>query len=228
MADKNKRKAAVLFSGGKDSALALFKAEGKYDICCLLNMMPETNDSFMFHKPNLQLLERQAEMLGKELIIRGTKGEKEKELDDLIELLKEVKKEKKIEVVIIGGIKSNYQGERIGKICKKIGLEVYAPLWSYDADKLWQELLENKFKVIITKIASEGIPKEMLGKIIDADLLNELKEKSKKYGFSIDFEGGDAETSVLFMPEMKKEIKLKTEIRSEGDYRHFLEIKNLE
>jgi len=222
------KKAGVLFSGGKDSALALFKAENRFDISCLLSLIPETSDSWMFHKPNLALLERQAERLDKELIIRGTKGEKEKELDDLKELLEKVKKEKQIEVVVIGGIKSNYQGERISKICRELGLEVYAPLWNFSPERLWEELLKNNFKVIISKIASEGIDKKILGKIIDEELLKELTKKAEKYKFSLDFEGGDAETAVLFMPGMKKEIKLKTEIVSEGDYRHFLKIKNVE
>ena len=45
--------------------------------------------------------------------------------------------------------------------------------------------------------------------------------------FRMDFEGGDAETSVLFMPGMTREIKISFKIRSEGNYRHFLEIINV-
>lgn len=219
-------KAAVLFSGGKDSCLALLKASEKHDIRYLLSLIPETKDSWMFHTPNPALLKKQAENLDKKLIIQKTSGKKEEELEDLKKLVKRVKDN--VDVIVIGGIASNYQGERIKKLCSELRLELYAPLWGYTAEKLWQELLDNGFKVILTKIASEGIMKEFLGKIIDEKLLAELETRSKKYKFRLDFEGGDAETAVLWMPGMKKEIKINYKVKSEGDYRHFLEIIELE
>ena len=83
---KTNKKAAVLFSGGKDSCLALHMAlKQGYDVRYLLCVIPENFDSFMFHKPNLELLEKQAEMLGlsDNLIIVKSRGEEEKELGDL-------------------------------------------------------------------------------------------------------------------------------------------------
>jgi diphthine-ammonia ligase len=213
-------KTAVLFSGGKDSCLALFKASENYKVDYLLSIIPETSDSWMFHTPDLKLLNRQAEELGKKLIIEKTKGEKEKELADLERLIKK----SGVEKLIVGGIASNYQLERIKKICDKFRIELIAPLLGYSTERLWKELFEAGFKVILTKIATEGIDKSFLGKVIDARMLTELEKRSKEYGFRMDFEGGDAESAVLFMPGMKKEIKLKTKIRSEGNYRHFLEI----
>lgn len=217
-------KIGALFSGGKDSCLALHKAVkvGK-KINVLLSIMPENKDSFMFHKPDLKLLKKQAEMLDIKLIIQKTKGKKDEELKDLKKLIEK----SKINELVIGGIKSNYQGERIKKICGKLNIKLYAPLWGYDAEKLWKELLDEGFKVIITKIASEGIPKEFIGEIIDSDKLEKLEKLSKKHGFRMDFEGGDAETAVLYMPEFKKEIKLEYNIESEDRYRHFITIKEI-
>jgi len=220
----SKEKAAVLFSGGKDSCLALLKAKQEgYEIEYLLNINPVNKDSFMFHKPDLKLLRKQAEMLGIKLIIGKTKGEKEEELKDLEKLILKVKD--KIKGIVIGGLASNYQGERLNKICKKLGLKLIAPMWGYSAEILWKELLENQFEVIMTKIACEGIPKEWIGKIIDREGYENLKKLSEKYKFRLDFEGGDAETAVLWMPGMKKEIKIDYKVKSEDKYRHFL--KNL-
>lgn len=219
--------AAVLFSGGKDSCLALHMAKKKYGVKYLLSVIPRNFDSFMFHKPDLSLLEKQAEMLGMsdKLIIKKSKGIQDKELLDLKELINKVKE--KIDAIIVGGIASNYQGKRIGEICDELGLEFYAPLWSYNRERIWEELFKEKFKVVLTKIACEGIPKEFLGKIIDKKSFEELKKLSKRYGFRIDFEGGEAESAVLYMPEFKKHIKIKFAIKSEGKYRHFLEIKEV-
>jgi len=215
------RKAAVLFSGGKDSCLALYKAlqEG-LDIRYLLSIIPENPDSFMFHKPYLGLLARQAEELGIELIIKSSKGEKEKELRDLEELIKIVKD--KVEVIVVGGIASDYQGSRIKKICDKLGLEFHAPILGYSPEKVWEELLQEGFKVILTKIACEGIPKEFLGKVIDKKRYEELKRLSLKYRFRIDFEGGEAESLVIYMPGFKKDIKVGFTIVSTGEYTHHI------
>lgn len=212
----------VLFSGGKDSCLALHKfGANKVDV--LLSLIPENKDSFMFHKPDLRLLKKQAKMLGIKLIIMKIKGEENKELLDLKKLIKK----SKVDKLVIGGLASSYQGERIKKICEENKVELVAPLWGYSADELWKELLGEKFKIIITKIASEGIGKEWIGKIIGEKELNELKKLASKYKFRLDFEGGDAETAVLFMPEFKREISLDYTIKSEGEYRHFIILKKV-
>ncbi len=217
------KKCAVLFSGGKDSCLALHmaKLEG-YDVRYLLSIIPENFDSFMFHKPYLKLLEKQAEMLGMKdrLIIVKSKGEEEKELKDLIKLIGKVKDD--VDVIAVGGITSSYQGKRIRKICEDLGLEFYAPLWDYKSEDIWRELLDNGFKVILTKISCDGFDENWLGKVIDKKKFEELKKLADKYKFRIDFEGGEAESSVLFMPEFSKEIKIKFKIKSEDKYRHFL------
>jgi len=215
-------KTGILFSGGKDSSLALYKYS-KENVNCLLAMIPKNKDSWMFHKPDLKLLKKQAEMLGINLILQKTKGEKEGELDDLRKLIKKGG----INKLVIGGIKSNYQGNRIKGICEELKVELIAPLWDYDANKLWQELLKNKFKIIITKISCEGIPGEFVGKIIDKEKFKELKSLAEKHKFRLDFEGGEAETAVLYMPGFKKEIKLEYGIESEGAYRHFIMVKGI-
>lgn len=218
-------KIGVLFSGGKDSCLALHKVleEGK-KVDYLLAMIPEHSDSWMFHSPDLKLLNKQAEMLNLKLITEKTKAKKEEELEDLKKLIKKAK----VDALVIGGIASSYQGKRIKKICDELGIKVIAPLWNYSAEQLWEELIDARFKVILTKIASEGIGKEFIGKIIDSEKLNQLKKLSEKYKFRLDFEGGDAETAVLFMPEFKKEIRLDYDITSEGKFRHFIKIKKVD
>lgn len=218
------KKCAILFSGGKDSCLALHLVLQKgYDVKYLLSVIPDNFDSFMFHKPNLKLLKKQAELLGIKLIIGKSKGEKEKEVEDLKKLIEKIKD--KIDIIVVGGIASSYQGRRIKKICFELGLEFYAPLWDYKGEDVWNLLLKKKFKVILTKITCEGLGKDWLGNVIDKKRFERLKKLSTKYGFRIDFEGGEAESAVLYMPNFKKEIKIRFDIKSEGKYRHWLKIK---
>ncbi len=221
-----KKKAVVLFSGGKDSALALYKAakSKKYKIVALAAILPKREDSWLFHKPDKKLLKRQARELGLKLITqRSSVKNKGRELLGLKKLLDKVKRfDKDIEVVIIGGIKSSFQGKRFTRIAEMKGLKTHAPLWNYTPEKLWKELLNNKFKIIITKISSEGLSKDFIGKVINKKTFEELKKLSDKFKFRLDFEGGEAETAVLYMPLFKKKINIKHKIKSDGEYRHFM------
>ncbi|MFH1522112.1 MAG: diphthine--ammonia ligase [archaeon] len=214
-------KLAVLFSGGKDSCLALHKVlqEG-HEVKYLLNVYPKNRDSFMFHRQDLKLLNAQVERLGIEMISVESEGVEEKELDDLKKLIGKVRGD--VEGIVVGGIASSYQGKRVKKICDEFDLKFVAPLWDYEPGKLWDELLEEKFEVVMIKISCDGIGKEWLGRIINRDNFGELRKLSERYKFRLDFEGGEAETAVLNMPEYSKRIEIDFDVESEGEYRHWI------
>lgn len=218
-------KVAVLFSGGKDSCLALHLIREKYDVKYLLSVLPRIEDSFMFHKPDLRLLNRQADELGIELIVEESEGKEEEELEDLNRLIGKVKD--KVNGIVVGGIASSYQGKRIKKICDEFGLEFIAPLWDYKSEDVWKELLDEGFEVVLTKISCDGLGKEWIGRKIGKKELEELKRLGERFGFRVDFEGGEAESVVLFMPEFKKKIEIDFDVVSEGEYRHFIKIKEI-
>lgn len=214
------KKAALLFTGGKDSCLALLKAkQAGYNIKYLLTILPSSYDSWMWHKPSLQLLKAQAKALGIPLITQKSRTQKEKEVEDLEKLLIKVKD---IEYVITGGIASKYQKQRIEKITKKLNLKLVNPLWNMKSGDVWKECLNKKFEIILVKICCEGLGKEWLGKIITKNNFKELTALSNKYGFDVTAEGGDFETEVLDMPLFRKKIKIDFKIKSETPYRHFL------
>jgi len=217
------KKVAVLFSGGKDSCLALHLVQQEgYGVEYLLSIVPKNFDSFMFHKPYLNLLKRQADELGlgDRLIVQESEGVEEEELEDLKKLISGVKD--KVEGIVVGGIASSYQGNRVKKICDDLGLGFIAPIWDFDSEKVWDSLLDNGFKVVMTKIACDGLSKDWLGKVVDAEGYEDLKKLAEKYKFRIDFEGGEAETAVLLMPGFKNKIEIKFDIESEGEFRHWV------
>ena len=127
-----------------------------------------------------------------------------------------------VEGIVVGGIASSYQGERVKKICDDFGLKFVAPLWDYEPEKLWGELLDEGFEVVMIKVACGGIGKEWVGRVIDKDNFGELKKLSERYKFRLDFEGGEAETVVLNMPEYSKKIEIDFDVKSEGEYRHLM------
>ena len=214
-------KLAVLFSGGKDSCLALHKVltEG-HEVVYLLNVSTRDEDSFMFHKPFVNLLKRQAEELGIELVVGKSGGEKEKELVDLRELMGRARDD--VDGSVVGGIASSYQGSRIEKICDELGLKFVAPLWDYSPEDVWKDLLKDGFEVVMTRVACDGLGWEWVGRVIDEDNFGELKDLAEKYKFRIDFEGGEAESAVLNMPEFGRKIDIDFDVESEGEYRHLM------
>ena len=51
----------LLFSGGKDSTYAAYLANKQgYKISCLITIISENKESFMFHTPSVEKAERQA------------------------------------------------------------------------------------------------------------------------------------------------------------------------
>lgn len=197
---------AILFSGGKDSCYALFKAKEKDEIKCLISLKPE-DDSYMFHYPNIELVKVQAKLLEMPLIFKKTNNENE--LSDLKECLKKAIRKYNIQAIYSGALASNYQRERIKKICDELKLKSINPLWNIDPVKYIKELIKNKFKVIITGIAADGLTKEFLGKEIDENMLNKLIKINEKNNINIHGEGGEYETFVLDCPMFKEEVKIK-------------------
>ena len=201
-------KAAVLFSGGKDSTLAAYKAmEDGWKVEYLLSMHSENPHSYMFHVPNIHLTQLLSQAMELPLIQAETPGEKEKELEDLKRAMLNLKN-KGVEAIFTGAIHSEYQKSRIDGLCKEIGLESIAPLWHRDPLEYMQEVVNLGFEVIITSVSAEGLDESWLGRVIDEDLLEELKVLNEKYGLHMAFEGGEAETLVLDGPIFKKRLNI--------------------
>ncbi|NYB52865.1 MAG: TIGR00289 family protein [Methanobacteriaceae archaeon] len=199
-------KAAVLFSGGKDSTMAAYKAmEDGWQVEYLLSMHSANPNSYMFHVPNIHLTQLLSEAMEIPIIEQETPGEKEDELEDLKNALFELKIIG-VDAIFTGAIASKYQKSRIDKICQEIGLESHAPLWHQDPEDYMREVLKLGFEVVITSVAAEGLDESWLGKVIDEDLLDELKKLHKKHGLHLAFEGGEAETLVINGPILKKKL----------------------
>ena len=205
-------KLAALVSGGKDSVLALYKAQQMgHEVKVLATMVPKRSDSYMFHYPNLHLTDYLAEALEIPLVKAETSGIKEKELDDLKKLLESLD----VEGVVTGAIASVYQKQRIDKLCKEICLKPLAPLWKQNPLDIMNELLDLKFKVILVGVSAYGLDQKWLGREITPETLQKLVELNKEFQISLVGEGGEYESLVLDGPIFKKRIEI---VESEINY----------
>jgi asparagine synthase (glutamine-hydrolysing) len=200
-------KLGVLFSGGKDSTYSAFLAKKQgHELTCLITILSENPDSYMFQHVFEKDIKNQAEAMGLPIIFEKTKGEKEKELEDLKKAIKKAMEKFQIQGIVTGALASVYQKSRIESICEEIGLECFNPLWQKDQFELLDELIKNKFKVKIVKVAAEGLDKKWIGRILDNEALLGLRKLYEKYKINPAGEGGEFETYVLDCPLFKKEL----------------------
>ncbi len=200
---------AVLFSGGKDSTLALYYAKEFSQVACLISIQSENPESYMFHTPNINLVEKQAEAIGIPAIIQKTKGIKEEELDDLKTAILQAIHDYGIEGIVTGAVESVYQASRVQTICDDLHIECFNPLWQKDQFAVLHDLVILGFEVMIIGVFAEGFDKSWLGRIIDANMIVELQKLHNKFFLNPSFEGGEAETIVLFAPFFKKRLRIK-------------------
>ncbi|OYT35003.1 MAG: TIGR00289 family protein [Candidatus Aenigmarchaeota archaeon ex4484_52] len=202
-------KIGALISGGKDSLFALYLMKQKHNIPCIITIKPLSDESYMFHHPNINLVKAQSKLMKIPYIEKTTKGKKEEELNDLELLIRQAKEKFNIDGICSGAIQSNYQKTRIETLAKKLQLKSFAPLWNKDPLKLLNQMLDNNFEIIITSVAAQGLDADFLGKNL-RDILPDLIKLNKKYKIHLAGEGGEFETFVIACPLFKgKKILIK-------------------
>lgn len=198
-----------LFSSGKDSSYALYvMMRQNYAIECLISLKSKNKDSYMFHTPNIELTRLQAEAMDIPLLMHTTEGKKEEELKDLREALKQAKKEYKLEGIVTGALWSNYQRERIEKICDSLGLKIFAPLWHISQEQEMRELLSHGFEIMMSSIAAYGLDENWLNRKLTGKDIDRLAKLNKQIGFNVAGEGGEYESLVVDAPMFRKRLKI--------------------
>ena len=202
-------KVAVLFSGGKDSCLALWYAVHRgWDVVTLISVHPENRDSWMFHYPSIALTRLQAQSMDLPLVIVDSLGEKDREVEDLTACLVDMKELLGVEAIVSGAVASEYQRTRIDSICNRIGLRSFTPLWLKDPELLLRLQIELGFEIVITAVMAQGFSESWLGRRLDLGCLQDLLHLNEKYGVHISGEGGEYETFVTFSPLFKSKIMI--------------------
>ena len=221
---------ASLFSGGKDSTFAIHLARKQgHKVTCLLSINPKSDESHLLHHPNMKWTRLQSESMGiPQIVVSSNSDKTDDELLALETLLKNAKKQFHIEGLIHGGIKSQFQKDKFEIICSKLNLVALAPLWQMSPYQYMNDLIDSHFVFIMTTVSSDGLDDSWLGKPLlkpDIDILSDL---SLKFGFNLNFEGGEAETFVINCPLFATPIQInKSETNWDG-YRGRFEIVDAE
>jgi diphthine-ammonia ligase len=201
----------ALYSGGKDSTFSIFKIrELGHDVVCLISMYPSADDSFLFHYPNIRLTNYLAKAMQIPLSsIALKKKSKEKEFQALKEAVLQVKSDYDIQGIVHGAISSKFQNDLFNRICLDSHIRMFAPLWNVNPLQYMYELVSKKFEIKIVGVSAMGLEKDWLGRSIDKNSIALLELLSRKYGFNLAFEGGEAESLVLDCPLFTRRLDIK-------------------
>lgn len=221
---------ASLFSGGKDSTFAIYLAQKQgHEISCLLSVFPKSDESHLLHYPNLKWTKLHSKSMQiPQLLTESDSDETDNELIQLEKLLQSAKEQFDIEGLVHGGIKSKFQKEKFESLCSKLNLIAISPLWNLEPFQYLNSLVDSNFEFIMTTVSSDGLDNSWLGKVITKKDIKTLKKLSEKYGFNLNFEGGEAETFVINCPLFSHSIKINESKKIWDGYRGRFEIVDAE
>jgi ABC transporter with metal-binding/Fe-S-binding domain ATP-binding protein len=218
-----------LFSGGKDSSWALYRAlERDLPVARLLTVHPGP-DSYMYHVPATDLTGLAAEAIGLPLteittddlgaadaVNAGAQGDREVEhlADALAALDDEI--DGGLAGVIVGAVESAYQADRVERVADELGCDVFAPLWHEAPRGAAEAMLAAGFDVRIVQVAAAGLDRSWLGRRFDSEALADLQALNDEYGVHVLGEGGEFETLVVDGPHMERAIEYEAEPEWEG------------
>jgi uncharacterized protein (TIGR00290 family) len=197
-----KEKAIASWSGGKDSALALYETQKHYDIVALLTTVTEGYDRISMHGVRTSLLERQAESLGyalQKVIISPTCSNDEYEAKMRVAL--ERYRNACVTSVICGDIfledVRRYREEKLFTV----GLKGVFPLWKRDTTKMAHQFIKLGFQAVLCCVDTNVLGEDFAGRLYDENLLTELPPGVDPCG-----ENGEFHSFVFDGPNMKKPV----------------------
>jgi uncharacterized protein (TIGR00290 family) len=204
--DLDKRTEKILFawSGGKDSAMALYelKKSEDYEITALLTTVTEDYDRISMHGVRRALLEEQADFLcfplEKIAISRQSSNE---EYESKMRTALEKYKEAGVTSVAFGDIfleeLRRYREDNLAKL----GMKGIFPIWKKDSNELARAFIDAGFRAVITCVDSQVLNKDFAGREFDREFLDDLPAAVDPCG-----ENGEFHSFVYDGPIFRKKI----------------------
>jgi uncharacterized protein (TIGR00290 family) len=204
-----REKAIVSWSGGKDSALALFETQQDFEIVALLTTVTEGYDRISVHGVRTSLLDQQTQSLGyaldKVTISQTCSNE---EYETKMKSALEKYQSAGVSSVICGDIfledVRRYREERLFTR----GLHGVFPLWKRDTNSLAARFVECGFRAMVCCVDAKVLGECFAGRLYDSSFLSELPAGVDPCG-----ENGEFHSFVFDGPNMAMPVELTTGVR---------------
>ncbi len=201
------KKSIISWSGGKDSALALYKVQqaDEFSVEKLLTTITQPYDRISMHGVRSSLLRKQAASIGTPLLeINLPKDVSDESYADIMKREMLQVKTKGIETVIFGDLfledVRKYREENLAKV----GMHPIFPLWKISTKELAANFIKLGFKAILTSVDSEALDGSFIGHLYDKEFLSSIPSSVDPCG-----ENGEFHTFVFDGPIFNHPISFK-------------------
>lgn len=206
----------VLFSGGKESSWALYRAlKGGLDVRRLVLVHPPTRSS-AYHAPGTPVIRLAARSIGIPLVDAGlpavdfeppdlgSDAPDSSEINPLESTVRSLESDLDGGVggIVVGSVGDEHRAERVRSICDRIGCEFSAPLWGAEPRELAETMIDAGVESRFVEVTAPGFDESWLGRRLDHDALADLLALHREEDVHILGEGGEFETVVTDGPHM--------------------------
>jgi len=213
------KKFVMSYSGGKDCMLAMYKKikEGFTPVALITTIKKDSADSWT-HSINKRLLEEASKSLNIPIIyVECDISEYETEFEKKLLVAKEMG----ATTVVYGDIDIELHKKWDIDRATNAGLDYELPLWNGDREALVHEFIDSGFKAVIKKVNLENMSEDFLGKVLDKELVEEIKET----GSDACGENGEYHTFVVDGPIFNNPIDLEILGKTVGNGYGILDVK---
>lgn len=211
----DRRKCFSSWSGGKESALALYRAkEQGYTPSYLLNFISEDGQRSRSHGLAAEAIRVQAQAMGVPIVQVGTSWEQYEA--NFRRSVRDIRG-RGVEVGIFGDIDLEEHREWVERVCGEEEIWPVLPLWGADQATLVREFLELGFRA---KVVATRLDAELLGSDVDEAFLPKLE----RYGCHPCGESGEYHTFVTAGPLFRARLTVAEERIYTRDGVHFLDL----
>jgi diphthine-ammonia ligase len=214
------KNAAMLWTGGKDSSLALYEARRNgYRIECLVTFAPPEPD-FLAHP--LDFMKLQAQALGLPHHVLQVREPFEEGYETHLRAMRD---EMGIDAVVTGDIAEvggspNWIRER----SRPVGMQVHTPLWGRERQALLEQLLGHGFEVLFSCVKKRWLTESWIGRKLDRDAIADLQMVRERTGLDLCGEEGEYHTLVTNSPEFSSSIQVESYTVQARESLAFMEI----
>ncbi|MBD2700030.1 adenine nucleotide alpha hydrolase [Spirosoma sp. BT702] len=173
----NRERAIMNWSGGKDSALALFSAlqSGRWNVTSLLTSVNELHQRVSMHGVRIELLQEQADRLQLPLEMLRLPGDVSMELYDarMAEMLRKFQ-EQDVTTALFGDIFLEDLRQYRETQLASVNMKASFLLWQRNTTELIHEFVDLGFRAVLVCVNEKHLPADFVGRELDLDLLKDL------------------------------------------------------
>lgn len=196
-------KAVSLWSGGKDSCFACYKAKLQgHQVVSLINFTDYDGNGSLSHGLSADIIQRQSSFTGIPFLQKSMP--KKNYRDAFQALIREYKINEGIEGIVFGDIYLQEHRDWIDKVCAELEVKAILPIWTKDTRGLIKEIIGSGFKSIVVSVKEGLLGKEWLGRQLDYEFIKDLE---KAGDIDLCGEKGEFHTFVYDGPIFKKPVE---------------------